>query len=283
MNVLRCLRNQARRVLRRHHVAFAAVLRTDRADVDDLALRQDLHAALLREPQVVLEQRVLGAFAAADHARAAEGATAALGTFAAEVRVRDLLPRLAEVHAHGRASKGIFDTELATDVPQEFLPVALARHLLHTEHSLGRVVVRREHRRPVVQLAPLRIGEEFRARTVERVGVDRAAAADGRAADDECVLERRHAEDASQTEEGRPQPASQLPRRRGVVLVPMPSALLQHADAVTLLREPQCRDAAAESGSDDQPVVVEAALSRLHVAPSAAESTLLPRRRTAQK
>ena len=46
-----------------------------------------LRAALLGEPEIVLQQRILGAVAAPDHARAAERAAGALGTLSAEVGV----------------------------------------------------------------------------------------------------------------------------------------------------------------------------------------------------
>ncbi len=252
------------RALGRHDVAFAAVLRADGTYVHHLALRHDLGAALLREPQVVLEQRVLGALAAPDHAGTAERAAGAFGSFAAEIRVRHRGAGLAEVDAHRRALERVFDPELAADVTQQLLAVAVPRYLDHAEHALGGVVMRLERRGPVVQPAPLRVGEELRARAVERVGVDGAAAADRRAAGDEHVLERGQLEDPAQPEERRPQPASQLPGGCGVLLVPEAPALLQHADLVALLREPQRRDAAAEAGADHQPVVVELAAGGIH-------------------
>ena len=99
VNVRRRLRNQApgRSVVDR--VAVGTVRGTERTDVDDLALGMDLDAALFGEPQVVLDQRVLGADAAADHAGAAARAAGASRPLAAEVRIRHGRARLAEEDA----------------------------------------------------------------------------------------------------------------------------------------------------------------------------------------
>ena len=81
------------RALGGDRVAVRAVGRAERADVDDGALRHQLHARALREPQVVLDQRVLGAVRAADHAAPAAQAAGAVRAVAAEERIRDGLAR----------------------------------------------------------------------------------------------------------------------------------------------------------------------------------------------
>ena len=71
----------------RDRVAVRAVGRPEGADLDRLSLGQDLGAEPLREPEVVLDQGVLGAVAAADHAAAAADAAGSRRALAAEVRV----------------------------------------------------------------------------------------------------------------------------------------------------------------------------------------------------
>ncbi len=74
-------------------VAVASVGRAERADVDDGAFGHHPRAALLGEVQVVLDERVLGAVRAADHAAPAQLAAGAVGPLAAEERVRHGLAR----------------------------------------------------------------------------------------------------------------------------------------------------------------------------------------------
>ena len=253
------------RALGRHDVAFAAVLRADRTDVHHLALRHDLGAALLREPQVVLEQRVLGALAAPDHAGAAERAAGALRA----LRRRSTGPAPWCRPCRSRRPPACGGTCPRPRTGGRLHAAAAARRCPAVPRP------RRACARRCRNAAASAAAQSFRSRhcglaknsglgAVERVGVDGAAAADRRAAGDEHVLERGQLEDAAQPEQRGPQPAAQLPGGRGVLLVPEAPALLQHADLVALLREPQRRDAAAEAGADHQPVVVEVTAGGIH-------------------
>jgi len=167
------------------------------------------------------------------------------------------------------------DPELAADLAQQLLAVAFPRYSLHTEHLLGRVVMRRERRRPVVEPRPLGVHEEFRARTVQGIRIHNAAAADGRSAGNEHVLEWRQLEYAAQTQERRPQEAIQVPGRSREVLVAKAAPCLEDRDAVAFLGQAQRRDAAAKAGADDQPVVILCTVWTGHVAP---DGTRTPRR-----
>src|SRR5262249_48213771 len=75
-------------------VALAPSGCAHRPHVGDHAVRQHLDPELLGEPEVVLDQRVLGAVATADHAAAAADAAGAPGALAAEIGIVDLLARL---------------------------------------------------------------------------------------------------------------------------------------------------------------------------------------------
>ena len=98
--------------LGRDAVAVAAVGRAERHHVDHLVLGQDACAPLLGEPEVVLEQGVLGAHAAAHHAGPAAGAAGARRAFAPEVGVGDRAARLAEEHGAGRAGERLLGAEV---------------------------------------------------------------------------------------------------------------------------------------------------------------------------
>ena len=245
--------------LGRDAVAVAAVGCTQRRHVADLVLGQDLHAALLGEPEVVFEQRVLGANAAAHHAGAAACAAGARGAVAAEVGVGHRLAWLAEVHGTGRAGERIFGAEVTRHLSNQLLRGRVKRHGLHAQHALGGVVVRLQQLFPRRQRGPLPAAEERRLGPIQGVGVDDAAATHTRATGCEHILERRQAQDALQAEQRRPEEAAELPGRLGEVLVAVAAPAFEHGDAVALLGQAQRRDTATEAGSDHQPVEVEVA------------------------
>src|SRR3569832_2449270 len=89
-----------------HVVTVAAAIARD--ELGHAGLGEDLRAALLRQIEVVLVERVLRAVAAAAHAAATADASGALGTIAAEERIRVLLAgAIAEVHGDvGRGGRG---------------------------------------------------------------------------------------------------------------------------------------------------------------------------------
>src|SRR5947209_19971839 len=112
-----------------------------------MALRTDLHTELLGEVEVVLAERVLRVEATTHHARAAADAAAALWPLAAEVWVRDGLPRRAEVHAH--RGPAVLDVHVLAQLLEQLVGVVLERHVGGPQHSLGLVVVRRARGLPV--------------------------------------------------------------------------------------------------------------------------------------
>ena len=160
-------------------VAVAAVGGAERNDVDHFVLGHDLRAFLLGEPQVVLEQRVLGADAAADQAGAAPRAAGARRACAAEHRVGNLLAGLAEVDADRGAGERVGDAEMSRHLLRQLLPGAFERHRVDAQHPLGGGVMRLQLFGPIVQIRPLRVAEERVTRPVQRGGVDHAAAAHG--------------------------------------------------------------------------------------------------------
>jgi len=188
--------------LRRDLVALGAVGRADRPDVDDLALREHLDAGPLGEPQVVLDQRVLGVERAADHAAPAQHAAGAVGSLTAEVGIGGRHARLAEVDADARLGVGVVGADLAPVLAQQLVGRVVGDHLRDAEHPLGLVVVGRQRRLPIVELRPLAVGVEALGRAVERVRVSEGAAADAGAGDDGDVAERRQAEDPRRPSRG---------------------------------------------------------------------------------
>ena len=253
-------------VLAGHPVAIGAVLGAalDRADVGDLALGEDLDAELLREPEVVLDERVLGVVAAAHHAASAADAAGARRPLAPEVRVGHLLARLAEEGAHPRVLVGVARADLLAVLLQEQVSGALERIVGHPEHSLGCLVVGVELRLPLAQRVPLRVAEEGGPGPVERVRVAEAAPADAGAGDDEDVLEDRHPEDPAEPDLRHPVVAAEVPGGLREVLVAVAAPALEDRDPVALLGEAQRGHRSAEAGADHDPVVVEASPRFVH-------------------
>ena len=251
------LAQQRAGALGRHRVAVGAVARAERADVDDLALGDDLTARVLGEPEIVLGQGVLRADRAADHAAPAGDAARALGALAVEEGVGDRLAGRAEEDADARLGVRLVGLDVPAEVAQQVVGGIVGGDRRDAEHPLGLVVVRRERGLPVVlQAGPLVIGIEPRAGAVQRVRVAEAAAAHAGAGEDRDVLEERQAEDAVQAQAGGEEVAPQVPGRARELVVGVASAGLHHRDAVALLRQAMGGDAAPESGADHEPVVV---------------------------
>ncbi len=171
--------------LGRHGVAVGAVGAVERADVDDLAFGDDAAAGALGEPEVVLDERVLGADGAADHAAPAGDAARASGAGAVEVRVGDSFAGRAEEHADVRLGVRLVGADLTAVLAQQLVGGVVAGDGRDAEHALGLVEVRGQRGVPVcLEAGPLLVLVEARARAVERVRVAEAAAADACAADD---------------------------------------------------------------------------------------------------
>src|SRR4029079_17931966 len=80
--------------------------------VDDLVLGEHLGALALREPQVVLDERVLGVVRAADHAAPAQDAAGAVGPLTAEVGIGHGHAGLAEEDADARLGVRLVRSDL---------------------------------------------------------------------------------------------------------------------------------------------------------------------------
>src|SRR6478736_838094 len=87
------------RALGHDEVALRPVVGAQRPDVYDLALGHHVDAAPLGEPEIVLDERVLGPLRAADHAAPTARAAGALRPLAAEEGIGHRLARLAEEDA----------------------------------------------------------------------------------------------------------------------------------------------------------------------------------------
>jgi hypothetical protein len=119
--------------------------------------------------------------------------------------------------------------------------------------------VRHQLRPPVGDVRPLLVGEERLRRHVQRVGVVERTAADAGPGQDQHVAQRVDALDSIAAQLRRPQEFAEIPGGLGEVLVGEAAAGLQHTYAVALFRQPQRSDAATETRTDNEDVVI-----RLH-------------------
>jgi hypothetical protein len=182
-------------------------------------------------------------------------AARAIGTSAVEVRIFDRAPRVAKINADvgGRERFGV--TILGGDLLKDAIGCREHRCRRRAEHSPHGRVMRTELGFPVGQPRPRRRAEKFASWRGQSVRVDERAAANSDARENGDVPEKIHAKRAAQTEQGRPQPAFQIPiGAREVALFELP-ALFEQEDAVPLLDEAQRADAPAEAGADDDVIV----------------------------
>src|SRR5436305_14818922 len=161
-----------------HAIARRTVDGAERADLGHLTLGNDLDAELLGEPQIVLDQGVLGSVAAADHAVAAAQAAAAGRSLTSEVWIRNLLSGRPEEDPDAGVAEAVADPDLLSVFLQQRVSGADSLVFGDPEHPLGGLVVGGKVGLPVAELGPLRIAEERRPGPVERVRVSEAAAAD---------------------------------------------------------------------------------------------------------
>ena len=201
---------------------------------------------------------------AAGHAAAALEAAGALRARAAEVRVGHRLARRLGAVGPKNTPTGVgtkvSPTPMSSATSFMMRSASVNVGLVDdAEHPLGLVVVRRQLGAPVGDVRPLRVVEERLRRHVERVGVVQRPAAHPGAGQDHHVAQQVDALDAVAAQLRRPQELAQVPGRLGELVVGEAPAGLEHADAVALLGQPQRGDAAAETRTDDQDVVV-----RLH-------------------
>jgi len=230
------------RRLGRHAVSVVAAAIVDRLNGDHRPQRLDRDAEPLSEGEVVLDQSVLGADAATDHAVAALDTAGAIWAGAAEVRVRHLLAGLAEEDTDGGLAEGVADSEIVGRLAHDLLDGAFARVRDHAQHPGRRHVVRRELSLPIGDVRPLRVLEERGRRDIESVGVVEAAAANACTRKDHHVWQTVDPLHTKAFQPRSPQITTQIPRRLGEVLVGEPAAGLDDMDAVALLGQPQCRD-----------------------------------------
>jgi len=226
--------------------------------------RQHLGARRLRQAQVVLHQRVLGADAASGHTGAALGTAGALGADAAEVGVGRLLARRPEEHPDRGGVKGLADAHLLGHRLHHDVGGGVAGIGDHPEHPLGLLVVRAELIPPVSDVRPLLVGEERFHRLVQRVGVDQRTATHAGAGENQHVPQLVDALNTKAAELGRPEKAPQVPGRLAELVVGETATGFQDTDPVALLGESQGGNAPAEPRTDDQDVVV----SVCHVPPA---------------
>ncbi len=145
------------------------------------AFGEYLGAAAFGQVQVVLVQRVFRPDVAARHAGAAERATVALRSGAAEVGIRRLLARLSEVDGDvGRVAE-VFAAVFAGDVSQDSIARRLERVGRSAEHALRGLVMWRQFAFPVGEPRPGRCLEECIFRHRQRIGIDERPAADAHA------------------------------------------------------------------------------------------------------
>ena len=131
-----------------------------------------------------------------------------------------------------------------------------------------RVVDRPEHARSGVvgfgqlgfpihaEVRPCGIYKEGVARPQEYRSVHQTSSADSDPAHDPNVPERVLNEEATQAEPWKPDEIPKSLVRRAHVVGGDPPALLEHGDAMALLRQAKRRDATAKAASDDNDVVV---------------------------
>ena len=220
--------------------------------------RQRMHCGTgaLGQPEVVLQQRVLGAVATARHAAAAFDAPGAVRSDATEERVPDRLAGWSEEHADRRLDECVAHAHVLGDRFHDLVGRGHARVDHHPEHAPGLVVERRQLVGPVRDVGPLRVVEERRGWLVEGIGVVQRPAADARPGQDDDVPQHVDALYAVAAQLGRPHEFPDVPTGFRELVVGEPAAGLQNADAVALLGQPQRRHAAPESGPDDDHVIV---------------------------
>ncbi len=102
----------------------------------------------------------------------------------------------------------------------------------------------------------MRVVEERGQRTVQGVRVVQRSTADARTGHHEHVAQQVHALHPEQSERGCPDVVLEAPARLGQLAVGETPTGLDDRDAVTLLGESQGRNRSAETGADDDGVVV---------------------------
>ena len=205
-----------------------------------LGLRAHHAAQALGQVQVVEVESVLGAHAAARHARAALDAAHARRALPVEVRVRHLLALLAllaEVDGHARLLVVVGAAQVRRDLAHDPIANLVTRVGLGAQHAGGRVVVGRELALPVRQVLPRLGPEEVVLGRGVRARIDQRAAAHAHAVHHGHVIEEAHLEDPFGPHLRPPVPALEVGVVGGEVLAAEAQALLQHQHAVALLAQ----------------------------------------------
>jgi hypothetical protein len=149
---------------------------------------------------------------------------------------------------------------VVAELAQQVVGGVVGGHLGDAEHPLGFGVVGRQRALPVVEVRPALVAVERGPRAVQRVRVAQRPAAHAAAAHHREVLEDRQPEDPLHAELRHPEIPAHVPGGRRQLVVGEAPAALQKLDAVAALGQAQRRDAAPESGADDQPVDVVATI-----------------------
>ena len=138
--------------------------------------RNNLCASRFRETEIVLQQRVLGAVAAARHAATAFQAAGPRRSDTTEIRVGHGLARRlgavgTEEHPNGSRHPGVPATHLVGDLFDDAVRVGEGRVQYHAQHPLRLVVMWCQFAAPVGDMRPLLVGEERLRGHIQCVGV----------------------------------------------------------------------------------------------------------------
>ena len=134
--------------------------------------------------------------------------------------------------------------------------------VLHDAQHAFRQSIKRQQTFFTAHAAYHLVFEELFFRHVQRIRVHQTAAADARPAHDQYITQQSHAHDAVTERRRHPQELEDIPvGLRKIATLPAPPRF-EYEHPVALLREPHGRDAAAETRSYDDVVVIELRIGR---------------------
>jgi hypothetical protein len=116
--------------------------------------------------------------------------------------------------------------------------------------------MRRKHSAPVHPSRPTRAREDLVGRLEEDIGVNKATASDSGAVKDQYISKQCDGLYAVTKELGEPEKFADVPVRLREILGAIAFAPFQYGHRVTFLGETKRRDAPAETGTDDDEIVI---------------------------
>lgn len=201
--------------------------------------------------------------AAAGHAFAAFVAGGACWSYSAEVWVFDgflwfalVAGFFAEEDADWCHAEGVADSHGFCGLFEEFVGVGHCWVVDNAEHAAGLVVVGGEFVFPVGDVGPLWVVEVGAFWFVEGVGVVEGAATDAGSCEDHDVVEEVDALDAEASDVWCPEEVAEVPGGFGEFVVCEAASGFDDSYSVAFFGEAEGADGAAESGADDEYVVV---------------------------